>query len=242
MLGACQRRPATVAGKPEEIFGHQRYRAPRAPLPRRVSRRIDDNLTHDSPTRMVRIAARNEEPGQRLGYPHSSGLGPVTVQVPQCGTHISAALDRPGELPGRPPRLCVVHHRSLHRTRAEGRAPCWLQLASNHPKVGDRVPGAGAEADRAARRRADWNESGGRPTAGPGRSHSAKEIVPIGPWLADARNRGRPEALASTARTQARRAGHRRATRAAYMHGSAWPAAPAGPPPDDEKRGRSRGR
>ena len=62
---------------------------------------------------MVRIAARNEEPGQRLGYPHSSGLRPVTVQVPQCGTHLPAAVNRPGELPGSPPRLCVVHHRSL---------------------------------------------------------------------------------------------------------------------------------
>ncbi len=63
VLSARQWRPATVAGKPEEIFRHQRYRAPRAPLPWRVSRRIDDNLTHDSPTSVVRIAARNEEPG-----------------------------------------------------------------------------------------------------------------------------------------------------------------------------------
>jgi hypothetical protein len=63
VLGAGERRPAMVAGKPEEIFGHQRYRAPRAPLPRRVSRRIDDNLAHDPPTSVVRIAAGNEEPG-----------------------------------------------------------------------------------------------------------------------------------------------------------------------------------
>jgi hypothetical protein len=109
MLGACQRRPATVAGKPEEILRHERYGASRAPLPRRVSRRIDDNLTHDSPTSMVRIATRNQESRQRLGYPHSSGLRPVTVQVPQCGTHFPAALDRPGELPGGPPRLaCLI--------------------------------------------------------------------------------------------------------------------------------------
>ncbi len=105
MLGACQRGPATVAGKPQEILRYQRYRAPRAPLPRRVSRRIDDDLTHDSPTGMVRIAAHNEEPGERLGYPHRSGLGPVTVQVSQCGTHVPAALHGPGELPRSPPRL-----------------------------------------------------------------------------------------------------------------------------------------
>lgn len=139
MLGACQRRPATVAGKPEEIFRHQRYRAPRAPLPRRVSRRIDDDLTNDSPTRMVRIAARNQEPGQRLGYPYSSGLGPVTVQVPQRGTHVPAAVDRPGELPGSPSRLCVVHHRSLHRTRPEVRAPCWTPTTSGFWGAGRRV-------------------------------------------------------------------------------------------------------
>jgi hypothetical protein len=96
MLGACQRRPATFDGKPDEILRYQRYRAPRAPLPRRVSRRIDDNLPHDSPTSMVRIATRNEEPGQRLSHPQSSGLGPVTVQMPECGTHVPAALHRPG--------------------------------------------------------------------------------------------------------------------------------------------------
>jgi hypothetical protein len=105
MLGARQRRPPTLAGKPDEILRYQRYRAPRAPLPRRVRRRIDDDLTHDSPTRMVRIATRNEEPGQRLGHPQSSGLGPVTVQVSQCGTHVPAALHCPGELPRSPPRL-----------------------------------------------------------------------------------------------------------------------------------------
>jgi hypothetical protein len=105
MLGACQRRPPTLAGKPDEILRYQRYRAPRAPLPRRVSGRIDDNLTHDSPASMVRIATRNEKPGQRLGHPQSSGLGPVTVEVPQCGTHVPAALHCPGELPRSPPRL-----------------------------------------------------------------------------------------------------------------------------------------
>lgn len=111
MLRACQRRPATVAGKPQEILRHQRYRAPRAPLPRRVSRRIDDNLTHDPPTSMMRIATRHEEPGQRVGYPHRSRLGPVTVQVPQRGAHVPAALHCPGELPRSPPRLAsfIIH-------------------------------------------------------------------------------------------------------------------------------------
>ncbi len=96
MLGAYQRRPATIARKPHEILRYQRYRAPRAPLPRRVGCRIDDNLSNDSPTSMVRIATRNEEPGQRLSHPQSSGLGTVPVQVPECGTHVPAALHRPG--------------------------------------------------------------------------------------------------------------------------------------------------
>jgi hypothetical protein len=161
MLGACQRRPATVASKPEEIFRDQRYRAPRASLPRRVRRRIDDNLTHDSPTTVVRIAARNEEPRQRLGYPHSSGLGPVTIQVPQCGTNVPAPLNRPGELPGSPPRLCFVHHRSLftvlHRKAALHAG--LLQRASITARSVTEPPRAGAEADSAARRRADWTRA-----------------------------------------------------------------------------------
>jgi acetyl esterase len=105
MLGARQRRAPTVAGEPDEILRYERYRAPRALFPRRVSRRIDDDLTHDSPPSMVRIATRNQKPGQRLGHPQSSGLGPVTVQVPQRGTHLPPALHRSGQLPGCPPRL-----------------------------------------------------------------------------------------------------------------------------------------
>jgi hypothetical protein len=92
MLGAGQRRPAAVAGELEEILRYQRYRPSRALLPRRVSWRIDDHLTDDSPAGMVRIATRHEEAGQRLGYSLSSGLGPMTVQVPQCGAYAPSAL------------------------------------------------------------------------------------------------------------------------------------------------------
>jgi hypothetical protein len=155
MLGAGQRRPATIAGEPEEIFRYQGYRAPRTPLPRRVSRRIDDNLTHDSPTGMVRIAARNQETGQRLGYTDSSGLGPVTVQVPQCGTHVPAALHCPGELPRTPPRLAsfiIDPSTVLDRNAAHPHARL-LRSPSMRPKVGHRVKSAaGADADTAAHR------------------------------------------------------------------------------------------
>ena len=64
VLGARQRRPAAVTGKPDQIVRNQRDRAPRALLPGRVSRRINDDLAYHSPTRMVRIAPRNEKPGQ----------------------------------------------------------------------------------------------------------------------------------------------------------------------------------
>ena len=130
VLGAGQRRPAGVIGKPEEILRDQRHRPPRAPLPRRVSRRIDDNLTHDSPTTMVRIATRNEEPGQRLSYPYSSRLGPVTVQVPQCGTHVNGRRRPLWQAPGRSAAALCRSTSIFHRTRPGGRAPCWTPTAS----------------------------------------------------------------------------------------------------------------
>ena len=81
MLSTRQLGAPAVASKTDEIFGYQRYRATRALLPRRVGRRVDDDLPNDSPTRMVRIAARDEKPRQRLRDPQRSRLGPVAVQV-----------------------------------------------------------------------------------------------------------------------------------------------------------------
>jgi hypothetical protein len=105
MLGARQRRPAPVTGEPDEIIGHQHDRAPRALLPGRVSRRVNDNLADHSPTSVVRVATRDEKPGQRVGDTHRSRLSPVSIQMPQCGTYVPAALHCHGELPRRPPRL-----------------------------------------------------------------------------------------------------------------------------------------
>jgi hypothetical protein len=79
MLSAHQRRPATVTGKPDKIVRYQGDRAPRAPLPRRISRGINDNLPDHSPTGMARIATRNEKPRQRVGHQRSFGLGSVIV-------------------------------------------------------------------------------------------------------------------------------------------------------------------
>jgi hypothetical protein len=79
VLSPRQRRPAAVSGKPDKIFRYQRYRATRAPLPGRVSRRINDNLAYHSPTSMARIATRNEKPGQRVGQHRGSRFGSVIV-------------------------------------------------------------------------------------------------------------------------------------------------------------------
>lgn len=48
---------------------------------------------------MVRIATRNEKPGQRVGDPHSFRLRPMSIQMPQRGADLPAALHRIGELP-----------------------------------------------------------------------------------------------------------------------------------------------
>ena len=82
VLGVGQLRAPTVAGKGDEILGDDRYRAARALLPWRVGRRVDDNLTDDSPTSVVRVTTRNKKPRERIGHPIGSGLGCVDVQMP----------------------------------------------------------------------------------------------------------------------------------------------------------------
>jgi hypothetical protein len=74
VLSARQWRAPTVAGQADEILGDQRYRAARAPLPRGVGRRVDDNLPDGPPTGVVGIATRNEKPRQSLGYPDGSRI------------------------------------------------------------------------------------------------------------------------------------------------------------------------
>ena len=67
VLGVRQLRPPAVAGKRNQILGDDSYRAPRALLPRRVGRRVDHNLTDDSPTSVMRVATRDKKPRQRVG-------------------------------------------------------------------------------------------------------------------------------------------------------------------------------
>ncbi len=105
VLSTREWRTTAVASKPDQIFCDQRHRAARTLLPRRVSRRVDDNLSDNSPTRVMRIAAGNEEPRKRLRHPQCVRLGSVAVQVAQCGRHASAVLDRSGDLVRAQPRL-----------------------------------------------------------------------------------------------------------------------------------------
>lgn len=82
VLGVGQLRPPTVAGEGDEILGDHRYRASRALLPWRVGRRVDDNLTDDSPTSVMGVTTRNQKPRERMSHPMSFGLGRVDVQMP----------------------------------------------------------------------------------------------------------------------------------------------------------------
>jgi hypothetical protein len=105
MLSARQLRSATVAREADQILGHQRHGPPRALLPRCVGRRVHNHLTHDSPACMVRIAARYKKSREGLCHPDRPGLGPVAVEMSQCGADVAPVIDRPGDLPRSRPRL-----------------------------------------------------------------------------------------------------------------------------------------
>ena len=82
VLGVGQLRPPTVAGQCDEILGDHRYGASRTLLPRRIGCRVDDNLTDDSPTSVMRVATRNKKPRERVGDSIGSRLGCVDVEMP----------------------------------------------------------------------------------------------------------------------------------------------------------------
>ena len=105
MLSARQLRSATVAREADQVLSYQRHGPPRALLPRCVGRRVHNHLTYDSPACMVRIAARYKESRERLCHPDRPGLGPVAVEMSQCGADVAPVIDRPGDLPRSRPRL-----------------------------------------------------------------------------------------------------------------------------------------
>jgi hypothetical protein len=100
VLSARELRAATGTSQADEVTGDQWHGAPRTLLPRRVGSRVNDDLADDSPTRVMRIASRDEKPCQRLGHPDRSRLGSVAVEMPQCGPYLTAVVDRPGQLAG----------------------------------------------------------------------------------------------------------------------------------------------
>jgi hypothetical protein len=100
VLRLDQQRPPAVATQADQILGDQRNCTPRALLPGCVGRRVDDDLTDDSPTSVMRVATRDQKPRQCVGHALGFGLRPVSVEVPQRGTHVSAVVYRPRQLPG----------------------------------------------------------------------------------------------------------------------------------------------
>jgi hypothetical protein len=110
VLSARQRGAPSFACKGDQVLCDQRYGPPSALLPRRVGRRVDDNLTHGPPACVVRIAARDEKPRQRLCHTDRSWLGAVPVQMAKCGAHITTVLNRDCEtarVRGGPVRLML---------------------------------------------------------------------------------------------------------------------------------------
>ena len=105
MLGARQLRSATVTRQADQVLSYQRHRPPRAFLPRGIGRRVHDDLTHDAPPRVVRIATRDQESRERLCHAVRPGLGPVAIEMSQCGADATPVINRPGELPRSRPRL-----------------------------------------------------------------------------------------------------------------------------------------
>ena len=81
VLGASQWCATATAGETQQIFGNQRHSATRALLPRRVGRRVDDHLAHDSPAGMVRVATGDKETCQCLGDVDRFRFGSVTVEM-----------------------------------------------------------------------------------------------------------------------------------------------------------------
>ncbi len=147
MLSTHQRGSAAVPGKPDQILRNQRYRTPRTFLPGSVTRRIDDRLTNDPPSSMVRITTRNQKACERLRHLESFRLCPMTIQVPQRGSHFTAVLHRPGQIPRAPPRLasfvvdaCTVPSRRAAWRHPRGRGPADNHIWTVHGQRG--TPGA----------------------------------------------------------------------------------------------------
>ena len=94
VLSAVQRRPAFGGREAQQVRRDQRDGTPRAFLPRRVGRRVDDHLAHDAPAGVVGLAAGHQEAGERLREHLRVGLGAVGVKMTQRLADAAAVSDR----------------------------------------------------------------------------------------------------------------------------------------------------
>ena len=108
VLGLGQLRPPAVAGERDQILGDHRYSTSRTLLPWRIGCGIDDNLTDDSPTGVMRVATRNKKSRERIGQSRGSGLGCVNVEMPKRSTDVPAVIYRPSQFPRGPPRSVAL--------------------------------------------------------------------------------------------------------------------------------------
>lgn len=98
VLGTRQRRAPLAAGEGHQVVGDQPHGSPRAFLPGRIGGGVHDNLTDDPPAGVVRVAASDEKPGQRLGDSGRAWLGTVAVEMPERSADTTTVLHCPGEL------------------------------------------------------------------------------------------------------------------------------------------------
>jgi hypothetical protein len=104
MLGMSQLGSPGGSSKGDEIVGDHRYSASRALLPWSVCGRIDDDLPDDSPSGVMRVAACDQKPRERIGDPLGLRIGRVKIEMPQRGTDVATSIHRFCQTPCRWPR------------------------------------------------------------------------------------------------------------------------------------------
>ena len=105
VLGAEEWGATALAGQSQQVRGDPRDGPARALLPRRVSGRVNNDLTHDPPAGVMRLAAIDEEASQRLGDDWGARIGAVHVQMTQRLGDATAVLHCARDLARRAPRL-----------------------------------------------------------------------------------------------------------------------------------------
>ena len=87
----------------QQVCCHQRDRAPRALLPRRIGGGLHDDLAHDAPAGVMGFTARNQEARERLRQELRVGLEAIRVEVAQRLADAATAIDGSRQLSRRGP-------------------------------------------------------------------------------------------------------------------------------------------